>query len=180
MGEESGRRAEGEAPPEPEPQKVGRYDVRTLKELFRRGWRPYLQGEYIVIRKGDAKRSLGRYDENLWRLVNSLYLEASSEREERSPISGLLGTTAVKPPQVQRIQLDLDVLYLYEWTRQKYLRQYGQNLTLSDFLNGVVKLYFEEKGVRPVVLVGAQGRVEVEAEVPVWAPAEAAAEGGEA
>jgi hypothetical protein len=159
---------------EPEPERVGRYDAKTLKELFRRGWKPYIQGNYIVIRKGDFKRSLGRYSEEAWRLVNSLFLEAGEEAGGRSPVSGLLSTSASKPPQVQRIQLDLDVLYYYEWMRQKYERQYGRRLTLSDFLNGIVKLYFEEKGIRPVIVIGAPAEVEVEVPVPEggWVPAE--------
>jgi len=130
-------------------------DMHQVKTLIENGWKPYRDRDYIVLRKGSMKRSVGRYTDELWRAVWEMYEQYAPRQEEgqqrgRSPVTSLLTAGLSKPSEVPgRIRLDLETLAYYEWVRTK-----GYGGSLSDFINDCVKLYFQEHGIRPMIVIG--------------------------
>jgi len=119
-------------------------------ELIKEGYKPYKDRDYIVLRKGNSKRSLGRYSEELWNQIQELYNQYAPHEEQSSPVRGLLTTGISKPPEIPgRIRLDLETLAYYQWIRSK-----GLDWSLSDFINNTIKLFFKEHGIQPMIVIG--------------------------
>jgi len=138
-----------------------------LEQLIDDGYSPRIKRvrniEYIVFRKGNSDRSVGRFSPERWSLLMELFpqLRESSLKEtvpEESvpftvPPGGLYGARVAKPEALQeRLGISLETLQLYEYFKSK-----GFEGKLGDFISECMHYYFVEQGLCPVIIIQKAG-----------------------